>query len=173
MIHFINLSRGFLCPHAAHLETPHFTRIQSTHCEQKRWDLVIFGAGPDLLYNLATGERCIVHDCSEKDRETRACWQGLAWLRLACSVRWGRDVAPAVVRNGQDASEYFRAALARMPKTVLNHLDHFSKWSVAKPLLLESCQSTVVRRTTEAESAEEVSPEVQSNSVVPVQGSAG
>ncbi|MBF6332449.1 hypothetical protein [Nocardia transvalensis] len=87
-VHFANLTRGLLCPHLVGYEV-RYTRIQSTSCEQKRWHDVIFGAGPDLLMTMALGRLAIVHDQSERPRETRAMWQGLVFVRRACEHLWG------------------------------------------------------------------------------------
>jgi hypothetical protein len=103
--HFANLSRGLLCPGFSY--DWHYSHIQSTHCEQKQWDKVIMGAGVDLLYRLATDEPVIVHDLSEKNRPTRATWQGVEWIRYAASRCWNLPYEGVRGRGGRSMEQYF------------------------------------------------------------------
>jgi hypothetical protein len=70
---FINLSSGI-----AWLESdsppasPHFIRIRSTACEQKRWSFIIEDLDYAFLMGLASGEPCIVYDASARKAVSRA-----------------------------------------------------------------------------------------------------
>jgi Asp-tRNA(Asn)/Glu-tRNA(Gln) amidotransferase A subunit family amidase len=125
-IEVVNLSRGVFCPH---LDNKHpaypignyrYSRIQSTHCEQKQWDAVVATSfGPDLWMHLAMGHHLVVHDYSEKPwkwdeemrRETRACWQGMALIRYCAERVWDMPITPAVGGKTApfDMTEYFQA----------------------------------------------------------------
>lgn len=108
MMHYANLTRGTLCPHFAGCECSRFTRIQSTSCEQKRWDDVIHGAGPDFLHHMGLGVALVVHDLSERPHETRAMWQGLAWLRYAAERILRQTPSPITGRGGYAMEQYFQ-----------------------------------------------------------------
>lgn len=108
ILHYANLTRGALCPHFSNgCECSRFTRIQSTSCEQKRWDDVIHGAGPDFLHFMGQGVPIIVHDFSERPRETRAMWQGLTWLRYASQRILRQEPTPITGRGGLAMERYF------------------------------------------------------------------
>ena len=64
--HYYNLTNGL---QFKNFNEPYsFIRIQSTACEQKRWDFIIQDLDNDFLYNLAIGNTCIVYDLSEKKK---------------------------------------------------------------------------------------------------------
>lgn len=105
-VHYANLTNGVLCAP----QNGRFTRIPSTFCEQKMWGRVVYGAGPDLLTALARGASVVVHDQSEKQRVTRAQWQGLSWLRYACSMAWGLEEPVELSRGGANVTGYWRGA---------------------------------------------------------------
>jgi hypothetical protein len=102
-IEVVNLTNGLHCHHIdnAYLAYPvskfRYSRIQSTQCELKQWDKVIMTSfGPDLWMHLAMGNHLVVHDMSEKPwkrdesirRETRACWQGMQFIRYVAERAW-------------------------------------------------------------------------------------
>lgn len=137
-VHFRNLSRGFLCgcsPSSAHI-----VRIQSTACEQKRWGAILHEVGGDFLYNLAIGNTCVVHDRSERDRETRACWQGLSWIRYATHRAW-RDTAPPpeFSRGGMVITPYWEEQFWGLPRSTRNLLKFYKQFDKGTLIDLYSC----------------------------------
>lgn len=124
-VDFLNLSNGLAC---CRPENPHFLRIQSTWCEQKLWRDVLATVGPDFLYHLAASQTVRVHDVSEKPRTTRACWQGLPWVRYACERIWGLDAAPIIVRNGMDATRHFLEPFATLDARLVKQIAYFGKY---------------------------------------------
>lgn len=139
--HFRNLSRGLLCPCKTSAERLRYTRIPSTWCEQKLWDRVIDGAGPELLFALANGHIGIVHDLSERSRETRACWQGLSWLRYACWRAWNNKPAPTEVsRSGLVINDYWEEQWRVLPRPVKHWLRYFGQfYTPGNTIWLRSC----------------------------------
>lgn len=125
--HFVNLSNGLKCGHQP--DRPHYLRIQSTWCEQKRWNDILITASADLLYHLATGEHVIVHDKSEKDRVTRALWQGMAWIVYACERSWGLPARKPIMRNGHNATGYFHGVFDGLPEKTVNYLRYFRQYN--------------------------------------------
>lgn len=136
-VHYANLTNGVLCaPHNGR-----FTRIPSTFCEQKMWGRVIYGAGPDVLTTLARGYSVIVHDQSEKRRATRAQWQGLSWLRYACSLAWGLPEPTEYSRNGMNVTSYWRGTWLGLPAPDRTWLAYFSRFAAETDLVdLRACE---------------------------------
>jgi len=138
--HYANLTNGMFCP-CLRGEADAFCRIQSTHCEQKRWGDVIVGAGPDLLMRLAMGEKCVVHDVSERPRMTRALWQGVPWIRYACERSWGIGVSGVASRSGMNVTSYAEQCYAELSDPVRAHLAYFGRWSQRGPVQLHACDA--------------------------------
>lgn len=142
--HFRNLSRGLLCP--CQTTRPHLIRIQSTRCEQKDWERIIHEVGAELLYTLAKGNIAMVHDVSERDRETRACWQGLSWIRYATFRTWYPDnekVPDEKSRTGHPLNPYWEEQFKRLSRPT-RHLLRYYKQYIDKPqnsIYLRSCWS--------------------------------
>jgi hypothetical protein len=139
-LHYANLTNGRACPHLGEVPDRRVVRVQSTWCEQKRWGDVALTVGADLLFHLARGETCVVHDVSERDRESRACWQGLSWLRYACSVAWGLPEPAEYVRNGRVyVTHYWRGVWFDLDRKERTYLRRFREWHAGDPVDLRSC----------------------------------
>lgn len=142
MTDFVNLTNGLhCCPWLAEQQPqPHYLRIQSTWCEQKLWTEVLDSVGPDFLMHLAVGAHIVVHDFSEKQRITQACWQGLVWVRFACERIWGCPERPAIMRNGHNATDYFAGQMVDLPPRTRQQVRYFRQWTdPLEPLTYELC----------------------------------
>ena len=137
----MNLTNGLACT----VENPRYLRIQSTWCEQKLWADVLWTLGADFYYHLARGEQIIVHDQSERRRETRACWQGLAWVRYCCERAWGLPVSPPIMRGGHSAEGYFQTQYEALPERIHTYLAYY-KQQATGPLLLSPCSCKAALR---------------------------
>jgi len=141
-VHYANLTNGLHCPHLdlEHVPNLRIVRIQSTWCEQKRWGDVLLTAGADLLYQLARGETCVVHDVSERPRESRACWQGLSWLRYALAVAWGLPEPRETVREHEvNVTPYWRDVWAGLDDVPRTYARRFRRWHAGGAVDLRSC----------------------------------
>ena len=76
-IHFINLSNGIKAITDYNLSDYRFIRLQSTTCEQKRWEEILLTISDDFLISLALGYHCIVYDYGANKNVPRDVWQGL------------------------------------------------------------------------------------------------
>lgn len=139
MNHYANLSNGIWCACGSPMDG--VTRIQSTACEQKLWDSVVWGAGPDLLYWLAAGECVTVHDVSERPRMPRALWQGVPMLRYFCERAWGLEPGPVLFRNGNVGTAYAEQSWRSLPDPVRNHLQYFRKFTGDRRGVLTVCST--------------------------------
>lgn len=138
--HFINLSRGVLCPHVVDLDTLRYIRIQSTWCEQKRWADVIMSVGADLLINAATGVTCIIHDVSERQREPRAIWQGVEFIRYCCEKSWNGTTIDIRSRGGNPMRDYFGKVWTSLPTTATKMIHYYRQYHVpGAPVNIRGC----------------------------------
>ena len=124
-MNFVNLSSGLswlpeLGPDIR------FTRIQSTACEQKRWGPMILEAGYDLLFQLALGRPVCVFDCSRRDREPRALWQGIPWIEYAAHRTWKLNPGRIVIRGRHDVTDYFDQVYRDLPDQAIAPLRYIA-----------------------------------------------
>lgn len=155
---YINLTRGALCPHLDDLDPIYlamvrYVRIPSTWCEQKRWGDILTSLGADFYMDLARGVDVTVHDVSEKDRETRAMWQGLEWVEYACTRTWYRgdeDRVQWVSRSGMNVRRYWDAAYKSLGDTHLALLRYYGNFIRGRGVNLSSCYGEPTRSVTPA-----------------------
>lgn len=140
-IHFLNLTNGLAC--RAHVKDPRYLRIQSTWCEQKRWNDVLWTLSDDLLMHLASGDTVVVHDVSERLRVTRACWQGLALATFVCASVWcHEDTAGEMIarsRTGMDMIPYFRRVFHDLDDRVIKRIEYYRRYYWSGPLNVMVC----------------------------------
>ena len=120
-IHVANLTNGVLCAPA----DATYLRIQSTWCEQKRWEDLLWAMPADLLVNLALGHKVIVHDQSEQQRATRAQWQGLSWIRYALRAAWDLPEGREKSRSNMDVTHYWWQQWRDLDFPVRRHLNYY------------------------------------------------
>jgi len=126
--HYVNLTNGIdFLPILG--ETPGITdvcyiRIQSTACEQKRWDFILQDLDNDFLLNLAAGNECVIYDCGSRKNEPRALYQGVPWIIYALYMRWfGAETKPFVKKT--DCAQYFNSCYKGLTKRTKKKLDYF------------------------------------------------
>lgn len=132
--HFVNLTNGIEA--IPSIDGGYsFIRLQSTACEQKRWDFILQDLDYDFLMHLALGYACVVHDFGAHKKVPRAAYQGLAWVEYALNRRWfGIDGKVSV--RGNDATRYFQQVYAALEDRTLRKLDYFKKFLVADSITL-------------------------------------
>lgn len=101
-----------------------FLRIQSTVCEQKDWARLIMDLDNNLLMNLAVGYTCVVYDFGAQKKTARAVYQGLEFVRYACSMCWLGEAEEPLVR-GNKCGEYFYKCYKELPDRVINKLKYY------------------------------------------------
>jgi hypothetical protein len=87
---YINLTQGLEHSLARTIDGARYLRIQSTHLEQNRLDLVAESISDDFLVNLALGNQVIVIDCGSRKHTgcSRAIWQGLTLVNEWAGHYW-------------------------------------------------------------------------------------
>ena len=128
---FVNLTNGIEIldsPAVRNLNTQFdFIRIQSTACEQKRWDFLLQDLDYNFLLWLAQGKRCIVYDYSSKKAVTRACYQGIEFIKFVLNKRWlNKDYIPIVRSN--NVFKYFDEVYRKLEDRTFKKLDYFKKF---------------------------------------------
>ena len=129
--HWVNLTNGLQAIRDHRLTNWRALRIQSTHCEQKRWEDVLASVPDEMLLRLAMGEECRIYDYGANKPISRACWQGMEWVRYVLCRRWlGEKVQPGGRASlmGLYFEEQYRRALS---DRALRRLDYFA--DMAKP----------------------------------------
>jgi len=123
---YVNLTNGIECIQKLGLRDYRFIRIQSTACEQKRWDFIIQDLDYDFLMSLALGENVVVFDTSKRE-VSRAVWQGLKWIEYVLSRRWLERESTAIVRN-HNVTGYFRSMYKELENRTFKKIDYFKKF---------------------------------------------
>src|SRR3989304_3594428 len=138
--HFINLTNGI---EALLYNAPDgigFIRIQSTACEQKRWDFILQDLDNNFLMWLAIGAECVVIDFGANKNVPRAIYQGLEFVRYVLNRRWlGLAIKPIV--RGNNVSEYFSEQYDKLSDSTLKKLDYFKKFLLCHEIKLSSIAS--------------------------------
>lgn len=140
--HFANLTRGVACaPRTALL-----CRIQSTQCEAGQWERVLQSVPDEMIARAALGQFIVVHDRSEKPRETRAMWQGLTLAKITMELRWFGELRSryAIQRGGNSSLQYLKNVASELPKHVTARLDYYRDLAYASgttTVTLGSCWS--------------------------------
>lgn len=113
---------------------PHFVRIQSTWCEQKRWQEIIMDLDYTFLMACRTAKEVHVIDFSAKKRVPRALYQGLSWIQYCLNRYWyGIKDEPALVKQFNCTAyfekEYEKLLYDKSAEAMFNKLKYFKKFT--------------------------------------------
>lgn len=123
---YLNLTNGLeMLP--AFADNYKVIRLQSTACEQKRWDFVLSDLDNGFLFDLAIGKTVYVIDFSQRKQKPRALFQGLEWIKFVLNKVWFNEKYTALVR-GNDASRYFNEMYKTITPTTLKKIKYFKKF---------------------------------------------
>lgn len=123
--YYYNLTNGL--EFEQFIEPYSFIRIQSTACEQKKWNFIIQDLDNDFLFNVSIGTTCIICDLSEKKEETRALYQGLEWITFVLTKRWLAKKYMPMVRDN-DTFNYFDYYYHQLAPQTKRKLDYFKRF---------------------------------------------
>ncbi|KAF5835715.1 hypothetical protein DUNSADRAFT_6994 [Dunaliella salina] len=134
--HFVNLTNGLEALPLLHELGLHYNyvRIQSTACEQQKWESLIVDLDTNMLMSLALGQCCLVWDYGSRHHKTgnpRALWLGLEFIRYALTKLWfGKEAAArcGALPRGYNAALQFDEYLRYFSKPTLRRMRYFSKW---------------------------------------------
>lgn len=125
--HFVNLTNGIEAIRQFGLTDYRFIRLQSTHCEQKRWSDIIMGLSDDFLMCAALGHRCTVYDYGANKPIPRAIWQGLEWIKFCIYRRWD-DAIYMPRHRALSSAGFFEEKLRELRKPAKSKLDYFRRY---------------------------------------------
>lgn len=132
--HFVNLTNGIeAAPTIA--DAVSFIRIQSTACEQKRWDFILQELDYTFLMALAIGDDCVVYDYGARKPIPRAVYQGLEFVCYVLNRVWFGKEGLASVR-GHNVTPYFRNVYEGLEERTLRKLEYFKKFLLTDKLNL-------------------------------------
>ena len=141
---YLNLTNGieFLDNELMQARVYDFIRIQSTACEQKRWDFVIQDLDYGFLMDIALGYDVYVVDFGASKDTSRAVYQGVEFIKYVLNRRWLNTTIVSKVR-GNDCSNYFDECYRNLDKRTLKKLDYFKKFLLTESInLYGQSQST-------------------------------
>lgn len=152
-LHYINLTNGILAIPEYDLTEYRFIRIQSTWCEQGRWEDILMTLSDDFLMNLVLGNNCIVYDYGARKRTPRAVWQGLAWISLVLHTVWFNTPQEffyqKVRRGGIPLLHYFYHQYHDLSDKCLNKIKYYRKFTTGEFHLHAIVDSTLLDNETE------------------------
>ena len=137
---YLNLTNGIealeVLKHTS-LHDIKFVRIQSTACEQKRWDFILQELDYNFLMGIALGETITVVDYSATKGQTRAVYQGLEFIKYVLNKYWlNKEYTPNV--KGFNCSEYFKSVYDKLDKRTFKKLEYFKKFLTTSEIRLKS-----------------------------------
>lgn len=140
-INYVNLTNGIEA--LPKLQNYRFIRIQSTACEQHNWDCLIANLDSDFMMNLVLGNECQVYDFGSRGGEiSRACWQGLEFVKWILNYRW---LGKRTKTKGKacDMSGYFYEVWKGLGKKSRRKIDYFKKFLMTDEIKLTYvCEKT-------------------------------
>lgn len=148
VIHYINLTNGIEALAGLPQNNVHFIRIQSTLCEQHRWDQILQELDYDFLMNAALGNHLIVHDFGAGKPIPRAVYKGVEWIKYVLYRRWlGQAYHTRINRTpceepARNCDSYFDSCYRAMEKRTKRKLDYF------KPFVAGNINITAVTAQT-------------------------
>ena len=126
--HFINLTNGIQAIEDYGLTDVRFVRIQSTACEQKRWEDILMQLSDDFMISAALGHRCIVYDYGANKDVPRAIWQGLEWIKYVLWRHWCDRGPYQPVGRAQPMERYFDEQYRQLGPRVKARLNYFKRY---------------------------------------------
>lgn len=123
--HFLNLTNGIeALVREKEIENYHFIRIQSTACEQKRWDHILLDLDNHFLMCLALGHECIVYDYSARKEIPRSFYQGMEYIKYVLNKCWfdTEIICPKGMHT------YFKEVYRTLKPTTLSKIKYYRKF---------------------------------------------
>lgn len=130
---YLNLTNGIEALEKEGFSDANFIRIQSTACEQKRWDFILQELDYNFLMDIALGNNVCVVDFGAKKEVPRALYQGVAFIKYVLNRRWLNTIIQPTVR-GNDCAKYFDECYRNLDKRTLKKIDYFRKFVKTKEI---------------------------------------
>lgn len=131
---YLNLTNGI--EYLKQFNNVRYIRIQSTACEQKRWEYILSQISDDFLLNLAIGKMIIVFDTSARKEVSRALYQGLEFIKWVIYKEWF-DIDYKADVKGYNCQQYFEEQYRTIDKTIKKKYKYFRKFLLCDRINLE------------------------------------
>ncbi len=133
-VYYVNLTNGLEGFARRWVQPQHvrYMRVQSTYLEQKRFYQVIEGLSDDLLFNLATGRKCVIIDFGARKEVPRAIWQGMEFVMYCLHVLWLDETYKFAYERSQRCKPYFWQLLQAMPDSCRKKLQYYKRYCAGK-----------------------------------------
>lgn len=131
--YYLNLTNGIEALEKEGFKDANFIRIQSTACEQKRWDFILQELDYNFLMDIALGNTVFVVDFGANKEVPRALYQGVAFIKYVLNRRWLNTIIQPTVR-GNDCAKYFDECYRNLDKRTLKKIDYFRKFVKTKEI---------------------------------------
>jgi hypothetical protein len=125
---YLNLTNGLeFLPNILSDESWGVIRIQSTACEQKRWDYILNELDYDFLFNVAIGTHIKVVDYSARKEKPRALYQGLVWVQYVLNRVWYNVEVKSFVKD-HNCTTYFRECYDKLDSKTIKRLEYMNRF---------------------------------------------
>lgn len=127
-MNFVNLTNGLQAIEDYGLVDYRFLRIQSTACEQKRWNFILKSLSDDFMMNAALGNECIVYDYGARKEVPRSIWQGLEWIKFVLSDKWHHELYIPEGKKHRSGPGYFKSQILKLDSQSKSRIRYFRKY---------------------------------------------
>jgi len=141
--YFLNLTNGIEYLPKLNGNEFSFIRIQSTACEQKRWDFILQDLDSDFLMKLALGYECVIVDFSSKKNVPRSIYQGVSFIEYVLNrIFFDKMTIPVV--HGHNVKDYFDKVFNSLDNRTKKKLEYFKRFLITNNINLSSiCGKTL------------------------------
>lgn len=135
--HYINLTNGLeAVPRLKKIigsSNINICRLQSSHCEASRPDLLLPAIDASMLFWLAQGHTVLVYDFGSRNKKRgapRALWYGLEFLKYVLGYVWYNDRYPRCIVRGYNVQKEFEAMVQNhVDRSTMKKLKYYRKYS--------------------------------------------
>lgn len=143
--HYVNLTNGIEVLRVLQLlgisqNEVRFTRLQSTVCEARAWNVLLDLLDTDLIFSLACGHVCYLYDIGSRSKGKnaavpRAIWMGVEFVKYALTYFWAgadkRKVPDTVIVRGKNVAPYWRDEVCQfqIDKPVKKRIKYFKDYA--------------------------------------------
>jgi hypothetical protein len=142
VIHWVNLTNGLQAIKDYNLQDYRIMRLQSTHCEQKRFEDILVSVPDEFLFYCAVGKENRVYDYGANKPIPRAIWQGLAWVNYAITRHWTGTIIEVRGRSGHMMNHYFDELYNSLSDKSKNRMRYYKTFSSGMPNITPITSST-------------------------------
>lgn len=126
---FINLTNGIeAIPDIINVTNDiNFIRIQSSHCERRKFNQILQDVDNNILMYLALGYECIVYDFAANSEVSKAVYTGLEWIRFVLYKRWFNiEYIPYI--KGKKVKTFFDKYYKEIDYKLKRKIDYYKKY---------------------------------------------